>query len=69
VTGRATRSDTFSNLKQKRDLGKIFEQVLATYRIKLNTLEKDITRNIQKGDIDLEKVTLMFIIRCLENRQ
>ena len=32
VTGRPARSDTFSNLKQKRELSKIFEQVSAEYR-------------------------------------
>ena len=32
VTGRPARSDTFSNLKQKRELSKIFDQVSARYK-------------------------------------
>ena len=35
VTGRTARNDTFSNLKQKRELNKIFVQVSAGYRRKL----------------------------------
>jgi len=38
VTGRPARSDTFSNLKQKRELNNIFEQVSAGYRHKLKEL-------------------------------
>lgn len=40
VTGRPARSDTFTNLKQKRELSQIFEQVSANYRHKLKALQK-----------------------------
>ena len=68
MTGRPTRSDTFSNLKQKRELSKIFEQVSAGYKQKLAALNKDQTRFLN-GQIDLEKVALSFILQSLENRQ
>ena len=35
VTGRSVRSDTFTNLKQRREIGKILEQVSAGYRFNL----------------------------------
>ena len=62
VTGRPARSDTFSSLKQRRELAKIFEQVSAGYRLKVEALEQDITR-VVVGDIDMEKVTLQFILK------
>ena len=46
VTGRPARSDTFSNLKQKRELGKIFEQVSKRYREQLEAMNSDPTRHI-----------------------
>ena len=67
MTGRHARNDTFSNLKQKRELNQIFEQVSTAYKQKLNALNKDKHRFVS-GD-DFEKITLQFILKCLEDRQ
>ena len=76
MTGRPARSDTFTGLKQKRELSQIFEQVSATYRNKLKALTKEQAKDGQQQQvqggrvtIDLQRVTLQFILQCLENRQ
>lgn len=71
MTGRATRSDTFSNLKQKKNLLQIFEQVSKSYKLKLKALNSDPTRQLHQtsNGIDFEKVATEFILKCLENRQ
>lgn len=58
VTGRPARSDTFSNLKQKREIANIFQQVSANYKLKLEQLRTDKNRNLIPGGIDMEKVTI-----------
>ena len=69
MTGRPARSDTFSTLKQKRELNKIFKQVSDGYREKLTQLDEDPSRHLTVGQVDIEKVELQFILQCLENRQ
>ena len=64
MTGRPARNDTFSSLKQKRELAKIFEQVSALYKMQLKAVAPR-----GDGQIDLQRVALEFILKCLEDRQ
>ena len=53
VTGRSTRSDTFSNLKQKKELNVIYQQVIYKYQSKLNKslqIRKDESKDESKEE-------------------
>jgi len=57
------RSDTFKNLKQKRDLSRIFEQISDTYKLELEALKADPNRApLTLGQIDMDTIALQFIL-------
>ena len=56
VTGRPVRTDTFSNLKHRKEIDLIFNSILISYRKK-------------ECKIDFDKILNDFVIRCLEDRR
>lgn len=57
VTGRPIRSDTFSNIKHRKELDAILTSLLQTNRKKQEKLN------------DFDKVLGDFVSRCLEDRK
>jgi len=56
VTGRPIRSDTFANIKHRKELDAILTTVLTIYK-----------KKVEKTDF--EKVVCEFVCRCLEDRK